>query len=408
MKSCCVVGLGYIGLPTAILLAKNNCKVVGVDINKEVLIKINSENYDTNEPDLKESLKEVREINLFETSSKPVESDVFIICVPTPFKENNNQIGVPEPDISYVLNAAKDIASKVKPNNLVLLESTCPVGTTIKVLDIIAKYSGLEHHQIHVAYCPERVIPGNIFKELQYNSRVVGGISKKASSEGKIFYKLFCKGEIFETDSKTAELVKLSENAFRDINIAFANEISMICDELDIETSKVIKIANKHPRVNILNPGCGVGGHCIAVDPWFIAHSSPKSSKLIQTARQINNHKSEWVYEKIKMFSNNYALKNSKKPTIALMGLSYKPDIDDFRESSSMKIAIKCANEGLDIVVCEPFLKNSKLFKMIELKNISKMADILIFLVGHSCFKDLDIKNKKYLDFCGIFEFIQK
>ena len=213
MKSCCVIGLGYIGLPTAILIAKNNCKVIGVDINQEVLNKINSNNYQTNEPGLQESLREVKENNLFETNSKPVEADVFIICVPTPFKKNKNEFGIPEPNINYVLNAAKDIADKVKPNNLILLESTSPVGTTNKVLDIIAKNSGIESNLLNVAYCPERVIPGNIFKELEFNNRVIGGINKKASIEGKNFYKLFCKGEIFETDSNTAELVKLSENA---------------------------------------------------------------------------------------------------------------------------------------------------------------------------------------------------
>jgi len=299
-KKCCVIGLGYIGIPTSIVAARAGFNVVGVDINNEIVNSLNEGVIPIIEPNLNKEFQEVLNIN-FKAQIKPCKADIFIISVPTPFSKKFKKF--PTPDISYVLSAVKSIIPFIKENNLIILESTSPVGTTDKIAEIIFKDTGLNEKKLNIAYCPERVLPGNIIEEIKENDRVIGGINNESAIEAKAFYSEFCRGELKITDTKTAELVKLTENSFRDVNIAFANELSMICSDLEIDTSELIRIANCHPRVNILTPGPGVGGHCIAVDPWFIVSSSPDKSNLIKTARDVNNKKTEWVFEKIKDFS---------------------------------------------------------------------------------------------------------
>ena len=305
-KKVCVIGLGYIGLPTAALLANQGFKVQGVDINREVVDTINNGNIHIIEPDLYEYVnKAVRKGNLY-ADLEPTEADIFIIAVPTPFHEGY------VPNIDYIVDATKKIAPFVRKNNIIILESTSPVGTTEKVQAVLMD-EGVNILEIFIAHCPERVLPGNIMKELVDNDRIVGGINSKSTYETVNFYSQFVKGEILATDAKTAEMAKLTENSFRDVNIAFANELSILCDNLDINVSNLIELANKHPRVNILNPGPGVGGHCIAVDPWFIIHKDPDNAKLIHTARVLNNYKTDWVIQKIKEEAQKIKKHQTKK-----------------------------------------------------------------------------------------------
>ena len=398
--SCCVLGLGYIGLPTAALLAKTKKKVIGVDINPNIVETINCGNIHIVENGLGALVKEVVSNGYLTANSEPVKADVYVIAVPTPLDEV--QKGIPSPNIEFVITAAISISKFIEPGNLVILESTSPVGTTEKIAELISKKSGISNDLISIAYCPERVLPGRALIEITSNNRVVGGINKNSEIKVKNFYESFCNGSITTTDSRTAELVKLVENAYRDTNIAFANEISMISSELEIDCENVIKIANNHPRVNILKPGCGVGGHCIAVDPWFIASQLPNQTKLIQTARNINLRKTIWSIERINNLVNLYAENNKIKPVIGIFGLTFKEDIDDIRESPALIIAEKLIENGHNIIICEPHLKKYKDFKIMSSKDIIDMADILVFLVAHSSFKKLKIKGKKIIDLCGI------
>ena len=400
MKTCCVLGLGYIGLPLSGTLANNGYKVIGVDINNDIIKKVNKGNIHIIEKDLQGIInKAVKSGNLV-AKSKPVKSDIFIIAVPTPFKKEFKDL--PSPDITFVLDAAKSIANVINKDNLVLIESTCPVGTTERVKNCIEKYSKIKNIKFDIAYCPERVIPGQILKELISNDRIVGGYTEISTSKGIEFYKSFCKGKILATDTKTAELVKLTENSYRDLNIAFANEISMICDDLNVNVSELIKLSNHHPRVNILSPGCGVGGHCIAVDPWFIASEFPDKTKLIQASRKVNIEKTQWVIRKIIKESNNLSKKLGRLANVACLGLSFKPDVDDTRESPSIEITKSLISNNLYIYPCEPHIKNFSEFKLYSLEQIEEKADLYVFLVAHTIFKNLDLKDKIYLDFCGI------
>jgi UDP-N-acetyl-D-mannosaminuronic acid dehydrogenase len=393
-EKICVVGLGYIGLPTSALLANNGYEVHGVDIDKNAVDTINQGKIHIVEPDLDKYVKTAVESNTLVASTTPDFADVFIIAVPTPFHAGF------VPNIDYVIDATKNIAPFVKEGNLIILESTSPIGTTEKIAEVL-KDEHINIDNIHIAHCPERVLPGHIMRELVENDRIVGGITEQATKLAADFYREFVKGSVLETTAKTAEMAKLTENSFRDSNIAFANELSILCDKFDINVWELIELANKHPRVNILQPGCGVGGHCIAVDPWFIVDAGGSDAKMIRTARGVNTYKTQWVIEKIKNKALEFERDKGKKPKIACMGLAFKPDIDDLRESPALQITQTLISEGLDILAVEPNIKTYLNFEIIDYKQAMIDADIVVFLVKHKEF--IDIKVDNYLDFCGVF-----
>ncbi len=399
MKKVCVLGLGYIGLPTAALIANSGVKVIGVDLKKSIVDNINNGVIDFQEQNLRQIIEKVVSKKLLVANSKPINADVYLIAVPTPIIQKNP---LPEADLQYVIKAALEISKVIKEKELVIIESTCPVGTTKKISRIISQNSGLREDQFEIAYCPERVMPGNTFFELVNNNRVIGGMTKKASKKCIILYRSFCKGDLEITNHKTAELVKLSENSFRDVNIAFSNELSILCERFNIDIYEVIKLVNKHPRVNILEPGCGVGGHCIPLDPWFIASSAPDISNLIQTARLVNTNKARWVESKILSFAKKIEIIIKRKPIIGCMGLSYKPNVDDLRESPALEITLNLINKGFKIMACEPNIKNHPLIKIFLEEDIIEKVDFLVFLVNHKSFKKINLRNIEYMDFCGI------
>ena len=399
-KKCCVIGLGYIGLPTSIIAASSGFEIIGVDKNEKVVNSLNKGIIHIVEPNLKEAFQEILEKKLFKAQLKPDVADIFIIAVPTPFQKKSNSY--PIPNINYVLDAVESIIPFLKEDNLVILESTSPVGTTEEIADKIFSQTNLRRNQLKIAYCPERVLPGNILNEIQSNDRVIGGINIASAKAAKEFYSKFSFGKYNLTNTKTAELVKLTENSYRDVNIAFANELSMICSEFDIDPQSLIKIANCHPRVNILNPGPGVGGHCIAVDPWFIVSKTPNQSTLIRTAREVNIKKTNWVINKIKSSSSKFEAKIKRKPIIGCFGVTFKPDVDDVRESSALKIIKELCSQKFNIICCDPLVKNLEGFKFESSDKLVDICDICVFLVAHTKFKNLKIKKSQFLDFCGI------
>ena len=393
-----MVGLGYIGLPTAALIAQNKTKVHGVDINPKIVDTINAGEVHIVEPDLEKAVSSAVSEGFLKASTEPVVGDTYLIVVPTPFKGKN------EPDISFVQSATQNIIPLLKEGDLYIIESTSPIGTTEKMRDLIYASRPELKSKIHIAYCPERVLPGNVMHELVHNDRVIGGIDEVSSQKALEFYRRYVLGDLHMTNARTAEMCKLVENSSRDVQIAFANELSLICDKAGINVWELIDLANKHPRVNILKPGCGVGGHCIAVDPYFIVSDYPMESQLIGKAREINNYKSFWCAEKIKNTKLQFQLEHGYKPSIALMGLACKPNIDDLREAPAKYIVQKVLQDANDEAhyIVEPNIDSHKIFKLTGYQEAVEKADIIAFLVAHDEFKNLKLGDKQVLDFCGI------
>lgn len=400
MKAC-FMGLGYIGLPTAIIAAKHGVQVTGVDINPKVVEMTNNGKLHIIEPGMEEMLQEVVACGALKASTTPEVSDAYFMVVPTPFKGNH------EPDTSYVEAATRAVLPLLKEGDLYVIESTSPVGTTDKMAELIFAERPELKGKIYVAYCPERVLPGNVIYELVHNDRVIGGMDEASTDKAIEFYSQFVTGQLHRTNCKTAEMCKLTENSSRDVQIAFANELSLICDKAGINVWELIDLANKHPRVNILQPGCGVGGHCIAVDPYFITSEFPQESKIIAAAREINNYKSLWCAEKVQNEMLKFELANGRKPWVAMMGLAFKPNIDDLRESPAKAITTKvmqsCNNAQLLIV--EPNVEEHNVFKLTDYKVAYERADIVVFLVNHREFASLNYREDvQVLDFCGTFK----
>lgn len=400
MKAC-FMGLGYIGLPTAIIAAKHGVRVLGVDINPDVVEMTNRGRLHIVEPGLEEMLREVVGSGALRASTTPETSDAYFMVVPTPFKGNH------EPDISYVEAATRAVLPCLKAGDLYVIESTSPVGTTDRMRDLIFRERPELEGKIFIAYCPERVLPGNVIYELTHNDRVIGGIDEASTEKAVEFYRQFVRGTLHRTNCKTAEMCKLTENSSRDVQIAFANELSLICDKAGINVWELIELANKHPRVNILQPGCGVGGHCIAVDPYFITADFPKESRLIADAREINNYKAFWCAERVQNEMLRFELAHGRKPTVAMMGLAFKPNIDDLRESPAKYIVTKVMQgcNNADILVVEPNVEKHNVFKLTDYREAYERADIVVMLVAHDPFKELPWTDKKViLDFCGIYK----
>ncbi|CAN6959361.1 UDP-N-acetyl-D-mannosamine dehydrogenase [Psychrobacter okhotskensis] len=409
MKNICVFGLGYIGLPTAAMFAHHGANVIGVDVNQHAVDTINQGKIHIVEPGLEAIVKKAVDNGNLKASLTPVHSDAYLIAVPTPFKGDNH-----EPDLSYIQAVSKALAPLLEKGDVVILESTSPVGATEKMVEWLAEErSDLtfpKYHEpdveadIFVAYCPERVLPGKVVEELISNDRIIGGMTKESTKKAQEVYRIFVEGDLLATNSRTAEMAKLTENASRDVSIAFANELSIISDKLDINVWELIELANHHPRVNILQPGAGVGGHCIAVDPWFIVNQNPDEAKIIRAAREINDNKPNWVIEKINAEVNKLKEQGSEKPTVALLGLAFKPNIDDLRESPAVNIAKKMLKDtSANILLVEPNIKqlpeslNSG--KLSSLQEAIDTADVVAILVAHDEFEGLDLSDKSVVNF---------
>uniref|UniRef100_UPI0032175540 UDP-N-acetyl-D-mannosamine dehydrogenase n=1 Tax=uncultured Draconibacterium sp. TaxID=1573823 RepID=UPI0032175540 len=394
------IGLGYIGLPTAAIAAQKGVQVHGVDVNQKVVDTINRGEIHIIEPGLEAVVKEGVDKGFFKASLTPEIADVHLIVVPTPFK------GHQEPDISFVESATLAVLPHLKEGDTYIIESTSPVGTTEQMARLIFAQRPELEGKIYIAYCPERVLPGNVLHELIHNDRVIGGIDEASTEKAKEFYHTFVQGKLHSTNARTAEMCKLTENSSRDAQIAFANELSFICDKAGINVWELIELANKHPRVNILQPGAGVGGHCIAVDPYFIVSEYPRESRLINTAREINNYKAFWCAEKTKTAMLEFELKHGRKPKTAIMGLAFKPNIDDLRESPAKYIAQKVMqSEQNNFLVVEPNIEEHSVFKLTNYSEAYQQADIIAFLVAHDEFKTLEYNNDKIiLDFAGVFK----
>ena len=397
-KSVSVIGLGYIGLPTAALLASKGYMVKGMDINEYAVETINKGEIHIVEPDLDAYVRSAVANGKLKAYSEVQAGDIYIICVPTPFHADSE---LPKPNVNYVREAAESISPHVKGGDIVILESTSPVGTTEMVRDVLQK-NGVNISAIFIAYCPERVLPGKIMSELVDNARVIGGINSQSTEVVAAFYRTFVNGEILETEAKTAEMCKLTENSFRDVNIAFANELSVLCDNNGVDVWELIKLANHHPRVNILQPGTGVGGHCIAVDPWFIVSQDPKNSRIIKTAREINDSKPEWVVDKIKATADSMSTKK-----VACLGLAFKPDIDDLRESPAVRVVDSLIEQGYDVSCVEPNINEHKKYNLIDIKKAIAQFDVIALLVNHKEFTSnmilSELESKGTLYFCGTF-----
>lgn len=412
-----VVGLGYIGLPTAAMFASRKKKVIGVDVNQHAVDTINRGEIHIVEPDLDMLVSAAVQQGFLKAVTTPEAADAFLIAVPTPFLPSENEGDIPKPDLRYIEAASKAIAPVLKKGDLVILESTSPVGATEQMAEWLSEArSDLTFPQTHgesadvnVAHCPERVLPGHVVTELVQNDRVIGGMSKRCSERSVELYKTFVMGDCVITNARTAEMAKLTENSCRDVQIAFANELSMICDELDIDVWELIALANRHPRINILQPGPGVGGHCIAVDPWFIVSKTPALAKLIKTARDVNDTKPEWVIEKVKIalaeFLQANPSKTAKDVTIACYGLAFKPDIDDLRESPALEITKSIANFHIgEVLAIEPNISALDIenLKLTTLDVSLTKTDIHVMLVDHHQFRKIKLNEAFVIDTKGI------
>ena len=418
LQSVCVVGLGYIGLPTAATLASRGVDVIGVDSNPAVVESINAGRSHFSEPDLDMLLRAATTLGKLRAVAKPEPAEAFIIAVPTPFKADKSA------DTSYIRSAVASIAPVLVSGNIVILESTSPVGTTLALAKQLAELRpdlrfpltrDALHVDVHIAHCPERVLPGRMVRELIENDRIVGGMTERCAERAEEIYSVFLQGKSFRTDAATAEMVKLTENAFRDVNIAFANELSMICSELGLNVWRVIELANRHPRVSILDPGAGVGGHCIAVDPWFIVGSAPERARLIRTAREVNDSKPHFVVDQVLERAGRF-----KKPVIACLGLAFKPDVDDTRESPAIEIVeLLARRDELDsILVADPNLaamptrlRGLEKARFCDMFEAVRDADIIVFLQAHSAFKRIpreDLMRRVVIDPTGLTERAEK
>jgi UDP-N-acetyl-D-mannosaminuronic acid dehydrogenase len=396
-----VYGLGYIGLPTAVLLADQGFVVSGIEVKFEAVKSINNGISHFVEPGLDKMLKSVVASGNLTARLDAVSADVHIICVPTPVDGGD----IPSPNIESVLDVAKVIVPVIRPTDMVIIESTCPVGTTSLVQSIFVE-EGVPVDRLRIAYCPERVLPGNIMLELTENDRIVGGVNDASSREVADFYRTFVKGNVVSTDSKTAELCKLAENSYRDVNIAFANELSLLCAKENIDVQELIKLANHHPRVDILAPGVGVGGHCIAVDPWFIVSKDPENSKLIRTARNVNLEKTLWVINEIEIALEGLSKNDDKPKTVAFFGLTFKPDVDDLRESPALEVALHFTTESVSVVAVDPNVETLDHLALTTTDQALLKADLVVLLVKHREFTLQSFKGKlqplNVLDYCGI------
>jgi UDP-N-acetyl-D-mannosaminuronic acid dehydrogenase len=398
--SICVMGLGYIGLPTASFLATKGFFVLGVDVRSDVVETVRQGKVPIVEPDLDILVKSAVHSGQLEVATEPQTRDIYILAVPTPFYEDSHK-----PNLSYVEAATRAIAPHLQADALVILESTSPVGTTelvAKIIDECRPDFHENHQRFYVAHCPERVLPGRILYELVNNDRVVGGVDPESTQRAADFYHRFVRGEVLETDARSAEMAKLVENAFRDTNIAFANELSIVSDRLGLNVWEVIRLANHHPRVNVLSPGAGVGGHCIAVDPWFIVSSAPEHTPLMRTARQVNDGKADWVCDRVLERARRF-----NNPVVSCLGLAYKADIDDLRESPALEIVRRLSRElDGELLVVEPNLDECDEFTMVELDEALRRADVVVALVSHRQFKRVDpefLKERVLIDACGAF-----
>lgn len=405
-----VIGLGYIGLPTAAVIASRKKKVIGIEVNQHAVETINEGRIHIVEPELDMLVHAAVKESYLRATTTPEPADAFLVAVPTPFKTNPEHTSH-EPDLTYIKAASQSIAPVLKKGDLVILESTSPVGATERMAEWLAEarpdltfpQTHGEESDVRIAHCPERVLPGHVIRELVENDRVIGGMTARCSQAATELYKIFVEGECITTTARTAEMAKLTENSFRDVNIAFANELSIICDKLDINVWELIRLANRHPRVNILQPGPGVGGHCIAVDPWFIVSETPDEARLIRTAREVNDSKPQWVVDRVNEAVGKFLITNpdktAKDVTIACFGLAFKPDIDDLRESPALAIAQKIAtsNSGKTLVV-EPHIEALPAGKLdgctlVTLENALVNADVVVLLVDHKPFKTISIDS---------------
>jgi len=393
-QKICVVGLGYIGLPTAAILASRGYDVHGFEVDPKAVGTINSGRAHVVEPDLDILVRAAVQTRKLRAATEPQAADIFLLCVPTPFKDDH------VPDLSYVQQATRSICPLIQKGNLVILESTSPPGTTEMIAEIVSQETGLTTEDVFFAHAPERVLPGKILREVVENDRIVGGINQVSTDVCVEFYRTFVSGEIHETNARTAEMAKLVENAYRDVNIAFANELSLLANELELDVWRVIGLANCHPRVDILLPGPGVGGHCIAVDPWFLVHAGPSATPLIRTARQVNEAKPLHVVDRIEQRAKRF-----KQPRIACLGLAYKPDIDDLRESPAVRIVDELLRRGVgELSIVEPYLESHDRYSLTSLEDALKGADIIVVLVAHRAFKTIPphlLAEKTIVDVCG-------
>lgn len=393
----CVLGLGYIGLPSAVLLACAGHEVLGVDVIPSIVDAVNSGVLCTTEPELARYFNEAHRSGRLRAAAAPGPAELFLIAVPTPCLADHR------PDLSCVTAAVRSIAPCVRPGNAVILESTSPVGTTEMVSAILRK-AGVDTEEIDIAYCPERVLPGRIMYELIHNDRLVGGTSRKATRRIAALYRSFVQGKVLETESRTAEMAKLAENSYRDVQIAFANELSIVCGRFGIDVHDLISLANHHPRVHILQPGIGVGGHCVAVDPWFLVSMAPEETTLVRAGRERNLSKTRWVTAEILRRIAEDTERLGRSPRIACMGLAYKADVGDLRESPAVEIVRSLQERGCDVVAVEPHVRAVEGIRLAPADRAVEESDLIAYLVPHTLFRGLEVPRGKTLDFCGALE----